>query len=178
MGDIPEERLTSTYAWAYCQLDLWGPRNCRSDVNSRSSKKTWGIIIEDVNSGAVHLDIVQDYSAEAVILSLRRFGSLRGWPGIINTDPGSQLESAGGQLEAWWSAMGQSLQTFGGAHNFRWNLSPADSPWRQGKAERRIAIVKRCIAQALGDTRVTPVELHVVLFQMANICNERPIGIF
>ena len=73
--------------------------------------------------------------------------------------------------------MGQSLQTFGGAHNFRWNLSPADSPWRQGKAERRIAIVKRCIAQALGDTRVTPVELQTVLFEIANICNERPIGV-
>ena len=177
MGDITEERLTSTFAWAFCQLDLWGPTDCRSDVNTRSTKKTWGIIIEDVNSGAVHLDIVQDYSAEAVILSLRRFGSTRGWPGIINTDPGSQLESAGGQFEAWWSAMGKSLQTYGATKNFKWNLSPADSPWRQGKAERRIAIVKRCIAQALGEIRVTPVELQTILFEIANICNERPIGV-
>ena len=38
--------------------------------------------------------------------------------------------------------------------------SPADLPWRQGKAERGIAIVKQCMAQALGD-----------------ICNERPIGV-
>ena len=31
-----------------------------------------------MNSGAVHMDIVQDYSAEAVLLAMRRFGALRG----------------------------------------------------------------------------------------------------
>ena len=150
MGDIPDERLTDLSAWAYCQLDLLGPFSCRGEVNPRTTKKTWGVVIEDTNSGAVHLDIVQDYSAPAVILSLRRFGSLRGWPAVINTDPGSQLESAGGQLESWWSSMGASLQTFGGTKNFKWNLSPADSPWRQGKAERRIAIVKRCLVHLIA----------------------------
>ena len=177
MGDIPEERLKDPSAWAYCQLDLFGPLSCRGDVNPRTTKKTWGVVIEDMNSGAVHLDIVQDYSASAVILSLRRFGSLRGWPGVINSDPGSQLESAGGRLETWWSEMGVSLQTFGGTKNFKWNLSPADSPWRQGKVERRIAIVKRCLVLAIGDSRVTPVELQTVLMEIANICNERPIGV-
>ena len=177
MGSIPEDRLNDPFAWSYCQLDLFGPFKCRGDVNARTTKKTWGVIVEDTNSGAVHLDIVQDYSAPAVILSLRRFGSLRGWPGVINTDPGSQLESAGGRFEAWWSAMGESLRTFSGSKNFKWNLSPADSPWRQGKAERRIAIVKRCLALAIGDSRVTPVELQTILMEVANICNERPIGL-
>ena len=83
MGEIPDERLNNLYAWAYCQLDMVGPWRCRGDVNPRTTIKTWGVIIEDTNSGAVHLDIVQDYSAPAVILSLRRFGSLRGWPGVI-----------------------------------------------------------------------------------------------
>ena len=177
MGDIPDERLSDLSAWAYCQLDLLGPFSCRGDVNPRTTKKTWGVVIEDTNSGAVYLDIVKDYSAPAVILTLRRFGSLRGWPAVISTDPGSQLESAGGQLETWWSAMGASLQTFGGTKNFKWKLSPADSPWRQGKAERRIAIVKRCLVLALGGARVTPIELQTVMMEIANICNERPIGV-
>ena len=29
------------------------------------------------------------------------------------TDPGSQLESASGQFENWWSSMGDVLQIFG-----------------------------------------------------------------
>ena len=177
MGEIPEERLQSPYAWGYCQMDLVGPFKCRSDVNSRANKKTWGIVIEDANSGAVHLDVVSDYSAQAVIFSLHRFASLRGWPGVICTDPGSQLESASGQFDKWWSSMGDMLRTFGGEQNFKWKLSPADSPWRQGKAERRIALIKKQLALSIGDTRVTPLELQTTLMEIANMCNERPIGL-
>ena len=158
-------------------MDLFGPFLCRGDVNARTSKKTWGMIIEDCNAGAVHLDVVTDYSAQAVISSLHRFASLRGWPGVICTDPGSQLESAGGQLERWWSSMESSLRLLGGTKNFKWRLSPADSPWRQGKAERRIAIVKKLLSLSIGDTRVTPLELQTCLMEIANMCNERPIGL-
>ena len=52
-----------------------------------------------MNSGGVHIDIIQDYSAQAVLLTLRRFGSVRGWPGVIYSDPGSQLEAGGGNLK-------------------------------------------------------------------------------
>ena len=48
------------------------------------------MVIEDANSGAFHLDIVQDYSTQAVLMNLHRFGALRGWPGVICSDPGSQ----------------------------------------------------------------------------------------
>ena len=34
-----------------------------------------------------------------------RFGALRGWPALIRSNPGSQLESASGKLESWWSSM-------------------------------------------------------------------------
>ena len=73
--------------------------------------------------------------------------------------------------------MGDALQSLGGTKNFRWDVSPADSPWRQGKAERRIAIVKRLLTLSIGDSRLTPVELQTVLMEAANICNERPIGL-
>ena len=105
LGELSFERLNTPIAWGYCQLDLFGPFSCRGDVNPRTTKKPWAMIIEDANSGADHLDIVQDYSTNAVLLTLRRFGSLRGWPGIICSDPGSQLESAGGKLENWWVTM-------------------------------------------------------------------------
>ena len=177
MGGIPTERLLEPMAWGYSQIDLFGPFLCRGDVNPRTKMKTWAMIVEDVNAGAVHLDIVQDYSTVAVLLTLRRFGSLRGWPGVIYSDPGSQLESASGKLQSWWNDMGSSVQRFAATKNFEWRLIPADSPWRQGKVERLIAIVKRNIKQSIGDTRVTPVELQIMLMEIANICNERPLGL-
>ena len=177
MGDFPLELMKDSYAWSYCQLDLFGPFSCRGDVNPRTTKKTWGILIEDVNSGGVYIDIVQDYSTPAALLTLRRFGSIRGWPGIISSDPGSQLESASGILERWWESMGHSLKEFSTSKNFQWKISPPDSPWRQGKAERRIGVVKKLIYHSVGDSRLTPLELQSSFFEIANICNERPLGL-
>ena len=108
-----------SYAWGYCQLDLFGPFSCRGDVNPRRTKKTWAVVIEDANSGAVHLDIVQDYSTQAVLMTLCCFGVLRGWPGVICSDPGSQLEAASGKLENWWLTMGDALRSQGSSKNFR-----------------------------------------------------------
>ena len=158
-------------------MDLFGPFHCRGDVNPRTTKKTWGLVIEDVNSGAVHLDVVSDYSTNAVLMSLRRFGSLRGWPRVMQSDPGSQLESASGKLESWWSSFSEPIQTLAGTKNFEWKVSPPDSPWRQGKAERRIGVVKRILHMSIGDTRVTPLELQTILMEAANICNERRLGL-
>ena len=134
-------------------------------------------MIEDCNSGAVYIDIVQDYSASAVLMTLKRFGSLRGWPGVISTDPGSQLESASGILNQWWKSMKRALREFGSSKNFEWKISPPDSPWRQGKVERRIGIVKKLLRLSVGDSRLTPLELQTTFYEIANICNERPLGL-
>ena len=177
MGEFPSEMHKNPIAWGYCQMDLAGPYSLRGDVNPRTTKKTWVMVLEDLNSGAVHLDIVQDYSAEAVMLTMRRFGSVRGWPGVIYSDPGSQLVSASDTLVSWWSEFGGRLRDFATGKNFQWNLSPPDSPWRQGKVERRIGILKKLLRYSVGDTRVTPVELQTILFETANIINERPLGL-
>ena len=72
MGNLPEipENL---HAWSCCQMDLFGPFTSKSDVISRATKKTWGVIIEDVYSGAVHLDVVSNYSTDAVLCTMKRF---------------------------------------------------------------------------------------------------------
>ena len=96
-------------------------------MNPRTTKTTWAVVIEDANAGATHLNIVQDYSTQAVLMSLRRFGVLRGWPGVICSDPAGQLEAASGKLENWWLTMGDASRTLGNIKNFRWDVSPADS---------------------------------------------------
>ena len=58
-----------------------------------------------VCSGAVHCDVVEDYSAAAVIRMMRKFAALRGWPTLDSSDPGSQLVSTEGKLESWYQDM-------------------------------------------------------------------------
>ena len=177
MGSIPKERLVSASAWSDVELDLFGPYECRSDVNKRSSKKVWGIIVVDKNSGAIHCDTVQDYSAQETLKALRRFGSLRGWPRSISSDPGSQLQNAAGNLVSWFQEFEGHLAENADQKGFTWKISPADSPWRQGKSEVSIKLIKRLLKIAVGSIRLTPSELQTVLFEVADLCNNRPIGV-
>ena len=134
------------------------------------------MVIVDRNSGAVHSDIVTDYSAQETTKTLRRFASLRGWPVRIFSDPGSQLESSSETLESWWSAMESELSSFASNEGFSWEVSPANSPWRQGRCEVRVKVLKKLITMAVGNARLSPTELQTVLFEAANLYNERHIG--
>ena len=177
LGPIPSERPLQPAAWGHTELDLFGPYTCRGEQNPRTNVKIWGVIMEDKNSSAMHLNIVVGYSTDSVLAALRRFASLRGWPAVISSDPGSQLESASGKLATWWDMMGDKLKNFSTKKQFECRISPANSPWRQGTVERGIAIVKRLVKRAVGDTRLTQSELQTVLFEVANICNENPFSV-
>ena len=95
--------------WKHVKIDLMGPFICRGEKNPRITLKKWAAVIEDVYSGAVHCDVVEDYSAAAVILMMRKFAALRGWPTLVSSDPGSQLVSAGDKMESWFREMERSL---------------------------------------------------------------------
>ena len=177
MGSIPGNQLMNPVAWGHVEMDLFGPFRCRSEINKRASCKVWCMVLVDRCSGATHCDIVMDYSAQETIKTLRRFASLRGWPVKLFSDPGSQLESSSGSLESWWTTMKDQLSNFAAGTNFSWEVSPANSPWRQGKSEVRIKVLKRLITIAVGSSRLTPSELQTVIFEAANLCNERPIGV-
>ena len=73
--------------------------------------------------------------------------------------------------------MRKDLADFGAKTGFRWIISPANSPWRQGRAEVRVKLLKRLINISVGSNRLTPLELQTVLFEVANLSNERPIGV-
>ena len=102
MGDHKQEILEATTPFEICQVDLMGPFVVKV---KRSTEKRWALVLMDVVSNAVYCDIISDYSTAAVMMTLTRFGSLYGWPTTISSDPGSQLVSAGGNLESWWQKM-------------------------------------------------------------------------
>ena len=176
-GGFPAEQMINPMAWGEVEMDLFGPFVCRSDVNKRSSVKIWGLVIVDRNSGATHCDVLMNYGAEEVVKALRRFSSLRGWPAKIVSDPGSQLVSSSGNLESWWKSLEEPLKKFAADSQFAWDISPANSPWRQGRCESRIKSLKRLLAISASFTRLSPLELQTVLMEAANLSNERPIGV-
>ena len=104
--------------------------------------------------------------------------SIRGYPGTIRSDRGSQLTSASKELkiaaESWnWN----KIASFGEQHRMKWIFNKsADAPWENGCSEALVKSAKKCLVQSIGANRLTFSETQTALFEVAGILNERPIG--
>ena len=58
----------------------------------------------------------------------------------------------------------------------QWIFTPADAPWQNGVTEALIRSVKRATEFSVGENALTFSELQTILFEIANLLNERPIG--
>ena len=91
MGKLPVERLKPAPPFYHCMIDYFGPYTIRGEVNKRASMKVYGVLITDLLTRAVYIDIASDYSTDCFLVVFKRFTSLRGSPAVIFSDKGSQL---------------------------------------------------------------------------------------
>ena len=178
MGLLPEARLKPAPAFNHVMLDLFGPYTVRGEVQKRTSDKAYGVMFTDLAMRAVHIEAVFGYNTSNFLMALSRFASLRGWPEMIYSDPGSQLVGAERELkEAWQRIDRESLQRDSVQNGSAWVFGPADSPWHQGTVESLIKATKRAIHFSVSNQRLAVPEVLIVSFEVSNLLNERPIGV-
>ena len=128
-------------------------------------------------SRAVHIDISPDYSTQTLIMLLRRFVALRGYPEKLYSDTGSQLVAANNELKGIIKGFDEEkLATFGVDKGFMWEFAAPDGPWQNGCSKALIKSVKKAIRGAIGSQVLSFSELQTVFQEAANLLNERPIG--
>ena len=109
----------------------------------------------------------------------RRFVSLKGYPKRMRSDLGSQLVCADKELKQIiklfdWRKIGKS----GIDSGMEWEVSKsADAPWENGLSEALVKLVKKNVTRVVGSHVLTFSELQTVLFEIANLLNERPIAL-
>ena len=177
MGQLPEDRLKPAPPWYSTGIDLFGPFKIRDEVKKRTFSKAYGVIFNCLGTRAVYLDLAADYSTDKFLMVLRRFVSLNGYPSKLLSDNGTQLIAASKELTAitktWdW----KKIKEYGVMKGLQWIFTPADAPWQNGVTEALIRSVKRAIEFSVGENALTFSELQTVLFEIANLLNERPIG--
>ena len=178
MGKLPLERLKPAPAWSYIGIDLFGPYHVRGDINKRSTGKIYGVIFTCLLIRAIYLDISVDYSTDGFLAVFRRFTSLRGYPIKIYSDSGPQLVGTSNELKKAVAKLNwEKTKDFGASRGVEWIFSPGDAPWWDGCAESMIKAVKKGIHHAIGSQRVSFSEMLTILFEVANLVNERPIGV-
>ena len=100
MGRLPIERLKPAPPFYHSMLDLFDPYTVRGEVNKRSKMKVYGVIISDILTRAVYIDVAADYSTEEFLLVFKRFTFIHGNPSTVFCDKGSQLVGAAQSLKA------------------------------------------------------------------------------
>ena len=121
--------------------------------------------------------VSQDHSTDASLQVLRRFSRLRGWPKKIFSDNGTQLVAALKELCSVVKGLDwEFLQKYGVRYGTEWQFSPVDAPWYNGATESLIKTVKRALNVAVGEQIMTLSELQAVMYEAAQIENQRPIG--
>ena len=94
------------------------------------------------------------------------------------SDPGSQLVGAEKELQVAWHNMNKSLIKRKCSENgMEWIFGPGDSPWYQGAVESLIKGVKRSFKVSIGNKRLSAQEFQTACTEIANLMNERPLGI-
>ncbi|XP_033096283.1 uncharacterized protein LOC117100609 [Anneissia japonica] len=169
MAPLLDNRLKPSPAWTYVGVDLFGPFTTRGEINKRARGKSYGVVFDCLVTRAVYIDIATSYSADAFLLVFRKFVSLRGYPEEVYSDGGTQL-----------SAAAKQLKEFGGRHGIKWKFSTPDAPWQNGVAESLVKGIKKgikkAINHAIGEQILTFSELQAVMFEAANLANERTRG--
>ena len=177
MAKLPSERVLPAPAWAATSVDFFGPFSVKGEVNKRSRGKAYGVLFNCLVTRAIHVEISPDYSTDGFLSVLRRFASIRGYPAKMYSDPGSQLVAADRELrEAVESYEWDRLKDYGAENGMSWHFTAADAPWQNGCAESLVKSIKKAIKGVVGEQILTFSELQTVMFEAANLVNERPIG--
>ena len=177
MSSLPIERLKPSPPFQNIGLDYFGPFEIVGEVQKRVRGKGYGLLFVDDASRAVHAEVAQNYSTDAFLQALRRFASIRGWPQSIHSDNGTQLVGAANELKKTIASLNvEEVKSCGPASEISWSFSPADAPWQNGSTEALVKSVKRALNVVLAGNLCTFAEMQTVVYEAAQLVNQRPIG--
>ena len=77
LGSLPRERLRlCEKPWTAVCIDFFGPYQIKPFKNSRCKVKCWPVIFGCLSTGATHVEISENYGADAFLQALSNFTSV------------------------------------------------------------------------------------------------------
>ena len=178
MAPLPDSRLKVAPTFHITSMDLCGPYEIRDTVKQRTKKKVWIVIFNCTVVRAVYIDLTEDYSTDSILQTLRRFVSIRGCPEEIQSDQRSQLIAVANDIaqlvEKWdW----KPIHEWASCNKIKWTLAPPEGQHQNGLSESLVKLTKRSLENKIRGHALTFSQLQMVLFEIANIMNSRPLGV-
>ena len=124
--------------------------------------KSYIIIITCASSRGIHLELVPDMGAEALIRALKRFQARRGTLHFMISNNGKTFKDS-------------TLKSFTNENGTQWNFITERLPWFGGFYERLVQSVKRCLRKTLRNSKFNYEELNTHLIEIEGVLNSRPL---
>ena len=176
MPPWPKERVAQSFPFEYTGLDYLGPLYIKvysGESNQPTTKKVWVCLFTCLAIRAIHLELIDDLSAQEFLLCLHRFIARRGMPRQIISDNAKQFKTASTVLNKAWSEILASAEVDNYAVNqgIQWRFIVDLAPWMGGFYERLVGLTKRALRKTIGTRSLTEKQLITVLTEVEAVVN-------
>ena len=167
---LPRLRTQDVHPFTLTGVDFTGALYVRQGTEE---VKVYLCLFTCATTRAVHLEIVQDLTAEMFLLAFRKFAGRRSLPTIMISDNGSTYLSAANELHSLMelSEVKEEL----GKRGVSWRFVPKKAPWHGGFWERLIGLTKTAIKKVLGRRYVSLSTLETIIVEIEAMLNDRPL---
>ena len=174
LAPLPQSRMSQSSPFIRAGLDYFGPLYIKT---SNGVKKVWVCLYTCMVTRAIHLELIQDMSADEFILGFKRCVSQRGSPVEIVSDNASQFKAASKVLETVWRRVINSVdvQSYVSNMGIKWKFIVEFAPWMGGFYERLVGLVKRSLKKSIGRSMMNLVQIQTVLKEVESVVNSRPL---
>ena len=162
LPDLPSFRVHCDHPFENVGIDYAGPLYYIVNSQDKTFGKCYILLITCCVTRAVHLELVENFTAPTLILALGRFIARRGVARIIVSDNFKTFKS-------------DSIKKFISSNNIEWKFILEKAPWWGGFYKRMIGVTKSCLKKVLLRSNLTFIELLTVLCEIENTINSRPL---
>ena len=178
MSPMPNFRMKSAPVWNHSMIDLFGPIQIKDPVNSRTTKKTWAVLITCLHTRAVQCYLAQSYSTDDLLLVLTKHESRNGSPSHYYADLGTQLVGADRAMsEALNKLEIKKFEAFAKNNKTSFHFGSPHHPQGQGAVERLVQEMKKSLKVLTNNYVVSFNEMDAALAEASYLVNCRPLQI-
>ena len=173
MSPFPAKKLSESAPFTNTGLDYLGPFYAK--VNP--TKKVWICLFTCRAVRVVHLEAVDDMTAEQFHMALGRFISRRGTPKeiILNNAPQFKLTETTG-YKSWQRVVtDEDVHSYTANENIKRRFIVEFAPWMGGFYERLEGVVKSSLRKAIGRTYLTQTQFTTFTTKSEGIINSQPL---
>ncbi|XP_051175680.1 uncharacterized protein LOC127290904 [Leptopilina boulardi] len=180
MGKLPSARLAyKNRPFTYSGLDYFVPLMVSVGRKTRLSKgeqKRWVALFTCLTTRAMHLELVNNLSADSAIMALSRMSDRRGKPLEIYSDNGTNFRGADKELRESLHLLRFDVQQESATRKgIKWCFITPGTPHMGGSWERLIRLVKVALKMILKEQSPKEETLCTLFTEVEHSVNSRPL---